>query len=183
MDEPNAAPKLCECGCGEPTNPATRNDPERGWIKGQPVPFRRGHWRRGKVFTDPDEKRARQRARSRRYYAAHREKRVSVSRAYRAAGYQRPPGGNLRANYGITFAEYSRMVIAQCGSCAICGAIPGAQPDANKKISKLVVDHDHATGRVRSLLCYMCNLMLGQSDDDPRRLRDGANYLEEWSTR
>jgi hypothetical protein len=50
-----------------------------------------------------------------------------------------------------------------------------------KKKAKLFVDHDHATGKVRGLLCLSCNLMLGQGGDNPSRLRDGAAYLHEWA--
>jgi hypothetical protein len=31
--------KLCECGCGEPTKICTHTDPEKGWVRGQPLRF------------------------------------------------------------------------------------------------------------------------------------------------
>lgn len=34
---------LCMCGCGQKTNPSTRNRPHLGRIKGQPVAYIRGH--------------------------------------------------------------------------------------------------------------------------------------------
>lgn len=34
---------LCKCGCGKPTKLAGRNRADRGWVKGQPVPFIHGH--------------------------------------------------------------------------------------------------------------------------------------------
>lgn len=33
----------CECGCGQPTSIAPRNDIRRGYVKGQPVRFVHGH--------------------------------------------------------------------------------------------------------------------------------------------
>jgi hypothetical protein len=36
----------CRCGCGQVTMIADRNKPEKGWIKGQSCPYRRGHWSR-----------------------------------------------------------------------------------------------------------------------------------------
>lgn len=35
--------KLCECGCGQPTNIAPKNSKRRGQIKGQPMRFLPGH--------------------------------------------------------------------------------------------------------------------------------------------
>lgn len=34
---------LCECGCGERTNLARATIPERGWVKGRPLRYCRGH--------------------------------------------------------------------------------------------------------------------------------------------
>ena len=43
---------------------------------------------------------------------------------------------------------------------------------------KFHVDHDHKTGKVRALLCFNCNVMLGNSFDDPEILRRALLYLE-----
>ena len=55
--------------------------------------------------------------------------------------------GNLRRHYGITPEEYDRLFDTQGGKCAICGELP----------RRLVVDHNHETGKVRGLLCFKCN--------------------------
>lgn len=34
---------LCECGCGERTSIAKLSSTEKGWVRGQPMRFRRGH--------------------------------------------------------------------------------------------------------------------------------------------
>lgn len=33
----------CQCGCGKPTRLAPMNDKSKGWIKGEPLKFLRGH--------------------------------------------------------------------------------------------------------------------------------------------
>ncbi len=53
---------------------------------------------------------------------------------------------------GVTDADYERLLKAQGGHCALCPTKP--------KTRRLHVDHDHATGRVRGLLCYRCNRAL-----------------------
>lgn len=35
----------CRCGCGRATLPASRTDRRKGWVKGQPTRFLKGHWR------------------------------------------------------------------------------------------------------------------------------------------
>jgi hypothetical protein len=42
-DTTNDAPKLCECGCGQPAPIAKTTDPKRGYVKGQPTRFIVGH--------------------------------------------------------------------------------------------------------------------------------------------
>jgi hypothetical protein len=86
----------------------------------------------------------------------------------------------LRTKYGITQADYDRMLLAQDGGCAVCGSDdPGLDRDA------FTVDHDHACcpGQktcgecVRGLLCYRCNLLLGHAGDDPDLLTSAMAYL------
>ena len=76
----------------------------------------------------------------------------------------------LHSRYGITVEEYDRMFAEQDGKCAICGV----------KVEKhrLCVDHDHATGKVRGLLCRLCNRHLGGFRDSIDLLRRAIAYLE-----
>jgi hypothetical protein len=73
----------------------------------------------------------------------------------------------LISKYGIAAAEFDALRISQDGRCAIC-----------PETERLVVDHDHDTGRVRGLLCGACNKMLGFARDCPTNLLKGAKYLQ-----
>ena len=73
---------------------------------------------------------------------------------------------HLKRRYGISAADADAMLAAQGGVCAICRAAPGAH-----------VDHDHATGAVRALLCFNCNGGLGQFKDNPSFLHAAAYYV------
>lgn len=74
----------------------------------------------------------------------------------------------LATKYGLTVEQHARMLTEQAGLCAICDQ-PGA----------LFIDHDHATGAVRALLCPPCNSGLGHFQDDPETLRRAAAYLNQ----
>jgi predicted nucleic acid-binding Zn ribbon protein len=74
--------------------------------------------------------------------------------------------------YGVTPDRFAEMLAEQGGSCGIC---PAAEPGGK---GAWHVDHDHATGRVRGLLCHHCNLGLGNFKDEPSRLRAAITYLE-----
>lgn len=80
---------------------------------------------------------------------------------------------NLRYFYGIDTAEFDRMAAAQNGLCAMCGN----PPSGNGNNRFLHVDHDHATGKVRALLCHFCNQGLGSFRDDPGLILRAIEYL------
>lgn len=76
--------------------------------------------------------------------------------------------------YGITIEDYEDLYVKQGGVCAICGA-PPAGPGTNHG-HRLKVDHDHATGEVRGLLCNTCNLLLGRYE---RYRKEVTSYLDQ----
>ena len=80
----------------------------------------------------------------------------------------------LKRNYGITPEKYNEMLIAQDNSCACCGA----HEDEFKR--RLHVDHVHATGQVRALLCTRCNPLVGFAKEDIERLEMAATYLKKF---
>ena len=45
-------------------------------------------------------------------------------------------------------------------------------------VCDLCVDHCHATGAIRGLLCNDCNTVLSKANDSPELLRRLAAYLE-----
>jgi hypothetical protein len=76
----------------------------------------------------------------------------------------------LQRKHGITVDEYEAMFVEQGGGCAICAKPPRAD-------ISLHVDHDHATGRRRGLLCFSCNNALGNAGEDVERLLAFVDYL------
>lgn len=74
------------------------------------------------------------------------------------------------ANYNLTPEEYDKLLLAQDGTCAICD-------ETCSRYANLPVDHNHATGRLRGLLCDRCNRVLGLSGDDPDLFLAAIAYL------
>ncbi len=62
----------------------------------------------------------------------------------------------LKHSFGITVEQFDDLLAAQGGRCAMCGS-----ETSTGRYKTLAVDHDHATGRVRGLLCFRCNTGLG----------------------
>lgn len=76
----------------------------------------------------------------------------------------------LRNKYGLTREAYEVMKSAQDGVCAICSR-------TCKTGRELAVDHCHATGRIRGLLCSKCNRGLGIFEDSREFLERAIAYL------
>lgn len=73
---------------------------------------------------------------------------------------------HIRNRYGITLERFNEMLQRQGGGCAVCG-----------ETEKMVVDHCHATGKVRGALCIRCNTGLGGFRDRADLLRRAIEYL------
>lgn len=97
----------------------------------------------------------------------------------RGSAYGKTPEGKLstrnrflKKKYGINHAIYEQMLAAQGGKCAICPAI---EPGAGKK--HFCIDHDHATGKIRGLLCDKCNIAISFLSDCRNTMLSAMKYI------
>lgn len=79
------------------------------------------------------------------YKKTHKEAQRAHSRKY------------LLKRYGLTTSDFAQKLVSQGSCCAMCGI--------SFEGRKACVDHCHATGKVRDLLCSGCNLRLGVVED------------------
>lgn len=81
-----------------------------------------------------------------------------------------------RHKYELSFSQedYYRMLSSQNGCCAICKS---SVKNINRKFFE--IDHNHKTGKVRGLLCALCNKGLGMFRDNITAIKNAASYLEE----
>lgn len=83
---------------------------------------------------------------------------------------------NLR-KFGISENDYSLMFHKQNGTCAICKKAETDVHPKSKKPQRLAIDHCHATGKIRGLLCAKCNKGLGSFKDSIESLTNAVLYL------
>ena len=82
----------------------------------------------------------------------------------------------LKRYFGITPDDFIAIGNRQGWVCPICG-LPPTEANGHKLKTKLHVDHDHKTGKVRGLLCNNCNAAIGYFADDIERLMNAIEYL------
>lgn len=76
-----------------------------------------------------------------------------------------------RRLYGMEPEDYTALLDAQNGKCAIC------RLEHRGSGKRLHVDHCHNSSKVRGLLCGKCNTAIGLLDDLPERAEAVAAYL------
>jgi hypothetical protein len=76
----------------------------------------------------------------------------------------------IRRDYGITQEIAERTLAAQDGLCAICQRRIDAENPPK-------IDHCHATGRFRGILCQRCNTGIGLFHDNLEWLDRAITYL------
>lgn len=95
-------------------------------------------------------------------YQKHKDKRATYKKSFIFA-----------KRYGIKIEDYNKILDNQNGKCAICERHVS---DFNRL---LAVDHNHKTGKVRGLLCFSCNVAIGNFKDSIDILRKAVKYLED----
>jgi len=81
--------------------------------------------------------------------------------------------------YNLSAEDHFELVKKQDNKCAICFKEETCK-NRNGDVRPLCVDHCHATGIVRGLLCNHCNSMLGSARDKIETLENGIKYLKEF---
>ena len=73
--------------------------------------------------------------------------------------------------YTLKSGQFDEMVKIQNSCCVIC----------HLPQEELVIDHDHKTNKLRSLLCRKCNALLGMCDDNLIILESAISYIKRWT--
>lgn len=106
------------------------------------------------------------------YYKNHEE--CLAYRARRRKTHARQiTSSKLKSTFGITIEQYEAMLVSQDFGCAVCGRKPGVGQ------RKLAVDHRHADGKVRGLLCSACNKAIGGFRESITVIKAAIEYLNQ----
>ena len=97
--------------------------------------------------------------------------RKSEPEKYREGNRKRNRTWRLKRVYNMTEEDYLRLLNLHEHRCHICNQRFSADLSDH-------IDHDHASHRVRGILCGSCNRALGLFKDNPTLLRQAADYLE-----
>lgn len=99
-----------------------------------------------------------------------RDAHAEYQREWRRKNSNRARSYDVKRKYGISIADYDRMMDEQNGACAICGG-------TDTTFGRLAIDHCHDTKKVRGLLCNVCNRSLGGFRDSTEILMNAIKYL------
>lgn len=81
-------------------------------------------------------------------------------------------------HYGITPDEMFTLFKKSKGKCQICKKSLGLHGTKQRNSKNTAcIDHCHATGKIRGILCFRCNSGLGHFADNPKTLKIAADYL------
>lgn len=118
--------------------------------------------------------RERLREKQKKYWTEHREELNARRRAQDTIRYKEALAKHRiwfrKRKFGLSANDVNDLLDKQNGVCAICH-----KATWNKKGP--CIDHDHASGKVRGILCYACNSALGFIKDDLKTLKSMMDYL------
>jgi hypothetical protein len=83
---------------------------------------------------------------------------------------------DLRRHYGLSLADYQKLLDKQNNCCAICGKGESSISRFGTP-KRLTVDHNHVTGQVRGLLCENCNRGIGYLKENIQNFEKAIEYL------
>lgn len=113
-------------------------------------------------------------AQSKEYYKRKSEHHKKVQREYRKNNPHKDRERHTKNSYGIDLLGLQILMNKQKGCCSICKESL-VTPETTRNYS---VDHDHATGKVRGLLCGKCNSAIGLLKEDINILEAAIVYLK-----
>lgn len=84
----------------------------------------------------------------------------------------------VKYKYGLEWEQYEKMLADAQGRCEICSKPLSLMTSPDTETA--YVDHCHDTGKVRGVLCRVCNVALGALKDSRLHLQKAIDYLDKY---
>ncbi len=106
------------------------------------------------------------------YQTKNSQNKKEITRRWFKENKQRVAELDRRYKFGIEPEEFAVLLAQQDSRCAICRIVISLDIKRN-----IFVDHDHTTGKTRSLLCRHCNTALGMFKENIATMQSAILYL------
>jgi len=107
------------------------------------------------------------------YCAENKDKLRAAKSAYDKLNKDRIRDYQMQKNYGISLEDRQVLSESQEHCCGICTI-----SEVDTSSGRLSIDHDHASGVVRGLLCQPCNVAIGSLKDSSAVALKASEYLK-----
>ena len=87
---------------------------------------------------------------------------------------------NLKRKYNLSLDEYNQKLENQKFVCEICGKSETSLDGRTGGTKRLAVDHDHKSGKIRGLLCWSCNTVIGKIGESLDLLDAMKTYITKY---
>lgn len=81
---------------------------------------------------------------------------------------------HYKTNYNINYEDFLNLADSQNNCCKICKI---ELVFSTRSSNRAVLDHCHATGKIRGVLCNSCNRALGLLKESKDVLKSALSYL------
>ncbi len=82
-----------------------------------------------------------------------------------------------KTKFGLEEKDYVELMLKCDNKCMICKKSESTK-DWRGSVKQLAIDHCHTTKKIRGLLCFKCNMMLGYAKDNVDTLQSAIEYLK-----
>lgn len=83
----------------------------------------------------------------------------------------------VKRRYKITLDGIKNLLIKQNGKCSICEKDISLDLHKSDR-SRAIVEHNHETGKVRSLTCQRCNVVIGSIENNQNLIKKVIKYIK-----
>jgi len=86
-----------------------------------------------------------------------------------------------KSGHAVEFEEFREKMVSASPACPLCTREMARTGGNQTSSATACMDHDHATGKLRDVICNRCNRLLGLAEDNIALLDALKSYLQRHS--